>query len=112
MKSRIAQLLAVLLILQGCSTWRVQGFAPRIVIEDQKPNEVKALMRDGREIVVEHPSVEVDSLVGVSSERPISLPLDGVGQVAIKRGTFPWLPVIGGSVLAVGLVLLVGLTWD
>jgi hypothetical protein len=94
----------------ACGEWRAQGLAPRIVVEEQRPERVKAMLRDGGELIIEHPSIHADSLIGYSDKRAVGLSLNDVGRVAVQRGTFPWGPVAFGLVItgAIAAILIAG----
>ncbi len=56
--------LAYVVMLAGCSAWRIEPFTPQQVIELQRPDVVRVVHTDGRRSVVRDPDIRADSLIG------------------------------------------------
>ncbi len=56
--------MACVVVLTGCSSWRIEPFSPRQVIESQRPDVVRVIHTDGRRSVVRYPEIRADSLFG------------------------------------------------
>jgi hypothetical protein len=75
----------------GCSSWRVQGPTPEAAIRSRQPSIVRLTRTDRTRLIVHHPTVRGDSLVGaLSGSAPdtaaaVSLPLSEVQSVAVRR---------------------------
>lgn len=91
----------------GCSSWRVQGPTPEAAIRSRQPSIVRLTRTDRTRLIVHHPTVKGDSLVGALFASPdtaaaVSLPLSEVQSVAVRR--FDVLKSVG-LYFAVGLAV-------
>ena len=89
----------LLMTLQGtaCLAWHTEGVAPQVVLATQQPRALRVMRTDGRQLVLQHPVLRGDTLVGISDQQEeVRIALTDVRQVAT-----------GGSVQAgqSGLVL-------
>jgi hypothetical protein len=64
----LRQIIACLLLptyLAACTTWKTQEASPQQVLADEQPDRVRVELADGSRIVLEHPVVSGDTLMGV-----------------------------------------------
>jgi hypothetical protein len=115
MKRLICFALAAILSCQpliGCSSWSAQTRPPQEIVQERHPDKVRVRLGDGRELVLEKPSIVSDSLVGGdptlsgwiqssssasdSSEgiqglprqsilEPMGVPVSSINQLAIRK---------------------------
>ncbi len=84
--------------------------APEALVRDRAPSAVRITRTDHSRVVVHHPVIEGDSILGRPNgndskdggEAPITVPLNAIESVAIKR--FDVLKTLG-------VILLVDLGW-
>ncbi|GEM_PF-2245027 len=97
---------AIMLIcyLPACTSWHVETVAPERVVREQEPREVRIFPPDGqgyclttggvyratfgcleKRLDMESPSVSGDSLVGLIRGNKRVIPLEEIGQVAIRK---------------------------
>jgi uncharacterized small protein (DUF1192 family) len=86
----------------GCTTYSVQGLAPRIVIEQDEPARVRATLAGGQVVTVENPSIVGDSLIGERDGARVALALEEVERVEVPRDNRLWLLLVAGLFLLGG----------
>jgi hypothetical protein len=100
-------LLATVLALTGCSTWRAQGLTPHAVIGREHPERLQVATLAGERIVLTSPRVVGDSLVGVVDGARCAIPLAEIEQVAVRRENETRsriaFPLVAGCLLAMFL---------
>jgi hypothetical protein len=65
----LTALVMTVLLLGGCSSWRMQGQAPATVVStSKKPPDVRVTLQDGSKLEVDRATVEGDSLVGIAPD--------------------------------------------
>ena len=101
-----SSLLLSLFSLGACRAWHVESTPAPEVIRASHPSVIRVTrVSDSSEVVLYTPSIQGDSLRGLPTElavRPMSVPLDDIGQVATKQ--FSW-----GKTLLLGLAIVGGL---
>lgn len=105
---------ALLGTLAACTSWRVQGISPEMVLAREHPAAVRVVRTDSSVLIVSAPTVVRDTLRGEVDSGPVALPLSDVHTLAVRRGdgakTAGLVFVVGvGSVL--GLAALIAATW-
>jgi len=91
-------------ILTGCAEWHAVKGPPAAYVTREKPGALRVTLGDSV-LVMKHPEVRGDSLVGVRNSRPperLALQISGVQKLesnTLKGST-------NGKVLAVGLFAL------
>ena len=104
----------LLMTLQGaaCQAWHTEAATPQVVLATRQPMKLRVTRTDGRQLVLQHPVVRADTLVGIGDPqhepRGVRIALTDVRQVA-TRGFSPGRTVgLGlGVVAAAGAALLV-----
>ena len=72
-RRRAVLLLFLLLNLTACSTWQSIGpVSPAQLVEEDRPDRVRVLMRGGYQLELENPSVEGDELVAPGVSMPLA----------------------------------------
>ncbi len=85
--------MACVVVLAGCSSWRIEPFTPRRVIESQRPDVVRVIHTDGRRSVVRYPEIRADSLFGSPGFRgrrtqPVTaVPISEIQALETSRGS-------------------------
>src|SRR2546422_1729439 len=61
----------LLMTLQGtaCLAWHTEGVAPQVVLATQQPRALRVMRTDGRQLVLQHPVLRGDTLVGISDQQ-------------------------------------------
>jgi hypothetical protein len=92
----LRQIIACLLLptyLAACTTWKTQEASPQQVLADEQPGKVQVELADGSRIVLEHPVVSGDTLMGVEERwsgrkrvpgNEVSIPLSDIESVAVR----------------------------
>ena len=96
----------LLMTLQGtaCLAWHTEGVAPQVVLATQQPRALRVMRTDGRQLVLQHPVLRGDTLVGISDQQEeVRIALTDVRQVA-TRGFSAGRTVGLGVGLAAGVV--------
>jgi len=101
----VATALAATLAM-GCTSWRVQGISPQMVIAREQPRAVLVTRADGSKVVVAGPSIVGDTLWGEVDGRPRGLPVEAIASIAVRRGDGGR---TAGLVLGLGVASLLGL---
>jgi hypothetical protein len=97
----------VSLYLMGCAEWRPASGTPQELIARESPSKVRLTRTDSARIVVVHPRVEDDAVLGLSLSKggqwtdSIRVPANDI--VSIERQRTQWLlPLgIGAGVLVI-----------
>jgi hypothetical protein len=61
--------------LVGCTSWRVQDVPPAELFQHKEPSHLRVGRGDSSKVVIDHPRLVGDSLVGESHGKPIAVPL-------------------------------------
>jgi len=104
---RLARALLLLLIyLSGCTSWEAQQVAPAQVIADRHPSTVRVTRADQSRMVLQHPTVLGDTLVGaLDSAKAVwesRVALSEVQRIEVRHGDAG--RTIGLAVAAAGLL--------
>ena len=87
----IARCAAVVILVAGCTTWRVQWVSPETVIRRDQPGAVEVTRVDSSRVVLQDPRIVGDSLVG-NVDGDVVNQCHGIGadanQVAFNRCYF------------------------
>ena len=84
-------LLFLLLNLTACSTWQSIGpVSPAQLVEEDRPDRVRVLMRGGYQLELENPSVEGDELVAPGVSMPLADALRLEVQASSRGRTALW----------------------
>src|SRR2546427_9156256 len=61
----------LLMTLQGtaCLAWHTEGVAPQVVLATQLPRALRVMRMDGGQLVLQHPVLRGDTLVGISDQQ-------------------------------------------
>jgi hypothetical protein len=88
--SKLRQLVACTVLagyLTACTSWRVQSLSPQQVLTAEQPTEIQVMMRsDSTRVVLTQPEVSGDSLVGLTEDGRLSIPLADIASVALREG--------------------------
>lgn len=86
--SRLRQLVACTVLashLTACTSWRVQRLSPQQVLTAEQPTAMQVMRSDSTRVVLTHPEVSGDSLVGLIEGGRLSIPLTDVASVALLK---------------------------
>lgn len=100
-------LLLVIATLSGCQGWQVQNVAPAEYIQREQPDRVQLIRTDETKAELFSPQLLGDSVRGLPTEkaiRPITIPLEEVSKIAIRKFSLGKtalmvLAVVGGAIL-------------
>jgi hypothetical protein len=83
-----------------------------MVIEGERPSEVRVVRADSTRVVVKHPEIAGDTLTGRVKDARVAFPVSDVAYLQVRRPQ-P-LPVIAAIAIVVdaGLLILLAATWD
>jgi len=99
-----ATVLLMTLLGTACLAWHTEGVAPQVVLATQLPRALRVMRTDGRQLVLQHPVLRGDTLVGISDQQEeVRIALTDVRQVA-TRGFSAGRTVGLGVGLAAGVV--------
>ncbi len=99
-RCRPVALLLAALHLSACTYWQPSTVAPRQLIEDSHPSEIRVTREDGGQIVVRSPELRGDSVVtGGRGTTALGLLVSDIRGVEVRR-------ISPGR--TVGLVVLIG----
>jgi hypothetical protein len=101
----------LLITLQGaaCQAWHAEGVTPQVALETDQPTKVRVTRTDGRRIVLQHPVLQGDTLVGRGDQQQqVRIALTDVKQVATRGFSagrtvglgLGMIGVVGGALLA------------
>ena len=83
-----ATLLLITLPGLACQAWHTERVAPQVVLATQ-PTKLRVTRTDGGQIVLQHPVVRADTLVGIDhhqqDQQEVHIALTDVRQVATRR---------------------------
>jgi hypothetical protein len=112
----LRRLIACILLptyLGACVTWKTQEASPQQVLADEQPDKMRVTLADGSRVVLLEPVVSGDTLTGIGEARRthqgyepvgrLSIPLDDVADVAVRKGDF-----LKSVVLMLGIAVAVG----
>jgi hypothetical protein len=86
MSSRqLSLVLAILVTLNGCTSWRAESVAPAQLVSQRHPKQVRARRSDGQKVILRQPLVRGDSLLGLAGRDTTGLALNEVDSLEIKR---------------------------
>lgn len=110
--ARYALALTIAASLSACGTWRSQWDSPRSLMERSAPSRVRVVLEDSSRVLLEHPRVVGDSLVGSAESGPRAVPMSEVNHVDVKKGSGLG-AAVGVSLFLLGGVLgLFAATWE
>ncbi len=66
-------LIALVMLVTGCASWSRSALVPEQNIGERNPKRVRVQLKDGRRLVIDHPYVVGDSLVGHSPNSAVAL---------------------------------------
>jgi len=107
-RCRAKPLLVLLIYLSGCTSWHVQQVAPAQVITDGHPSTVRVTRADQSRVVLRHPTIVDDTLVGALDSGQAAgegrIALSDVKRIEVRHGD----PgrTIGLALVGAGLVVL------
>ena len=96
----------LLLTLQGtaCQTWHTEDVAPQAVLATHQPTQLRVMRTNGKQLVLQHPVLRGDTLVGIGDQRQeVRIALTDIQQVATR--SFSAGRTVG---LAVGVAAIAG----
>jgi hypothetical protein len=107
--SRLRQLVAGTVLasyLTACTSWQVQRLSPQQVLTTEQPTAMEVMRSDSTRVVLTQPEVSGDSLVGLTKDGRLSIPLTDIASVALRK----WAPVkTVGMMLGVAALAVVTL---
>jgi hypothetical protein len=95
--------LACLLLLNACTSWRVQPGTAAELVAERQPKEVRLRGEDGRQTVLRQPFIRSDSLLGRTKRDTAGLALNEVRAIEVRR--FDWLKTTGAVILTFGVTM-------
>ncbi len=105
-------LLALCPSLVSCAHWRRQWVAPEMVVDQDRPGQLRLTRKDGARFVLRNPAVVQDSLVGDSGGKRLAVPLAEVDHVSLRRGS----SLLPATLIPLGVIfgfgVLIAATWD
>jgi hypothetical protein len=102
----------LLITLQGaaCQAWHAEAGAPPAVLATYQPTKLRVTRTDGRQVVLQHPAVRGDTLVGIAhnqnEQQEVRIALTDVRQVATRGFSAGRTVALGVGVLGVAAILL------
>ena len=101
---RLPLLLSLLLVAQGCTSWKQRPLTAGVTPAFSTERPVRITLSDRREIVLEHPRIEGDSLIGDVGNPPqrVAVALRDVQRIDERSVS---LARTGGLVVGTGAVL-------
>jgi hypothetical protein len=113
-RARSLALLSAVVALSACYSWSKPQPQAQSIIET-RPAQVRVTLSDGRRLIVKHPAIRGDSLLGdvvvegsENSPSARAIPFSDVRSVSTPRFSAVWTALTVG---AVGVVLYV-INWD
>lgn len=111
---RVISLGLIAAYLPACTGWRVQGPTPEVVVRDRVPPAIRITQLDGSTLVVYHPMIVANSIVGQltpakpgqESVTPVALPLSAVKVLEVRRVHV--LQTVGAMVGGLLIISIVG----
>jgi len=88
---RVISLGLIAAYLPACTGWRVQDPTPEVVVRDRAPPAIRITQLDGSTLVVHHPMIVADSIVGQLT--PTKAGQESVASVAVALSTVKVLEV-------------------
>lgn len=98
----------------ACTTWRIQGLSPAMVITRDQPRVIRITAIDSSHVVVDNPRLIGDTLTGTTGATPFRAPVSDVAYVSLRRGDAgktAGLVLLGGVGALIGLAVLIAATW-
>jgi hypothetical protein len=89
--------------LAGCTEWRPQSATPQDIVASGPPR-IRVTRTDSMRMIVDHPSMLGDTLIGQSKGRRTAIPVDQVAAVAVRR-----VNGVNTALLVIGLASAVGI---
>jgi hypothetical protein len=81
-------LLLMTLFGTGCQAWHTEGIAPEALLVNRQPTMLRVTLTDGSQVVLEHPVLRGDTLLGTgvghNGEHDLRIPLTDVRQLATR----------------------------
>lgn len=105
----IAQVGVGTLCLGACASWQEQRARPQAVVEQWRPGQVRVVLRSDETVVLRHPRVVGDSLVGALPRTGASrsVALDEILATEVRRSRVE--PVARTGIVTLGIVFSAGL---
>jgi hypothetical protein len=107
--------LLFLLGTAGCTSWRTQQLAPQQVISERHPDRIRVTLTDSSTLVLQHPTVSGDSIIGVTSQTQVSVAPAQVARLQVRRPngwkTFGLVYLVVGTIAGIGMATGVGYSW-
>ena len=110
---RVISLGLIAAYLPACTGWRVQGPTPEVVVRDRAPPAIRITQLDGSTLVVHHPMIVADSIVGQltpakagqESVTPVALALSAVKVLEVRGvDVLRTAGAIGGGLLLISII--------
>ncbi len=73
------------LYLAGCYSWHREALSPIEAVSQAEPSTIRVTTRDGTLLVLDHPAVRNDSIVGRTREGPVQLAAYEIGRLEVRR---------------------------
>jgi len=110
--SRSILTLALLFSAVSCAHWRQQWVGPEMVVQQNQPKEILLTRKDGTQLLVRHPAVVPDSIVGTVGEERRAVALRDVDHLSLRRGRSLLPAVLIPLGVILGLTAWFAATWD
>jgi len=110
----VAAALTAVLALNACSTWHVEQATPAQFFAARRPSQVQLRRQDGHRVVMRHPFVRNDSVIGLVRSDTTAVPLDSIGAIAVRRvNAFKTvgITVLGTTAALFGLACVAACGW-
>jgi hypothetical protein len=93
-------------------TWRSQWDSPKSVMERSSPSRVRVVLEDSSTLILEHPRIAADSLVGTMEAGRRAVPFSAINHLDLKKGSGLGAAAGISLVLIGGFLGLLAATWD
>jgi hypothetical protein len=104
---RSVSLVVMVVMGAACTEWHVESVSPQQLIAAQ-PSKVRVTLTRGNQLVVRHPSIVADTLVGIGADPPIRVPLSQVQGIATRQvNAGRTRLLIGGIATATAVVVVI-----
>jgi hypothetical protein len=92
--------------------WRSQWDSPKSVLERSSPSRLRVVREDRSMVVLEHPRIVADSLVGMVGSRRESVPFTNINHLDVKKGSGLGMAAGVSVILLGGVIGLFAATWE
>lgn len=111
--ARELALLGLALLQLGClSHWQAQRDPAAEVVAAKQPERVRVTLTDSTRLDLSRPRLVGDSLEGLSADTSVTLPMDRVAHVAIRKPGASTPVVVFGAAALMGMVLYLTTIWE